>query len=151
MEDIGNWIYFIIAIFWVILSVIGRSRKKAQKQPGQPGSNSTGNQTAKIPGNNENIKTLLDLFTEGETNQYNTPVNVVEEVEKDEQVAEDYSKTEEHDKLDTITEEGTPTTLEDEKELEVDIKEDIIEGFTIENFDVKQAIIYSEILTRKEY
>jgi len=160
-----TWFYIIIVLVSIIISIVSKKQKKLQQQQQRQQQQqkeyseyNTSNREIKQPVY-ERKKTDINDFFE----MFRETVNNEEEFEeeyKEEQKPEVIEEKEEDaeildspvSELDTISEEEVSViesydyNKKDEKTL---IEE--IGKFRLEDFDAKKAVIYSEILNRKNY
>ena len=166
--DGETWFYLIIVLISIIVSIIGRKQKKLQqqqqkqRQQEQQQAYST-SKTAESEFTKpiyESKKTDINDFFEMFKEAVNTEEEVEQEEYEEEQEQELIEKEEEPEildspesELDNVTEEGVSLIEKyDYNEVEDSIIDELEEeGFKPGDFDVKKAIIYSEILNRKHY
>ena len=157
MDDIfDNLIYIVITIVAFGISALGKKKKKdAQKNATVPISNENHVEPKEKPFLS-NLEQLLNdeiHFTDKNIKQENEFEQIIEEVEEKEEVL-DFVPPE------MLDEKGyTPYSIEYEdigsvssnSITDIDITKEEEEEGVLEDFNLKDAIIYSEILNRKEY
>lgn len=148
--DTEIWFYLIIAAISIIISIVGKKKKQAQKasKPYVPYSK---------PVENRNIE-IRDLFDMLDTNIKNdeelTEFENIEELPKERSfINSEVPIDTNNSSLDTIPEEeGEIATFDfNDSKINIEKKVEDIVLFDINTFDIEQAVIYSEILKRKEY
>ncbi|MFC2136819.1 hypothetical protein ACFLTE_01455 [Bacteroidota bacterium] len=162
-----TWFYVIIAIISIVVSIIGKKQKKLQQQKQRQQQQDEYSKSASAerepeqPSYNKGRTDINDFFE-----MFKEAVNEEEEVEDTEEEYEENTEPELIEKeeepevldspvseLDKVTEEGISLIesysydIDESKEIG-DLKE---QGFKLEEFDIKNAIIFSEILNRKQY
>ena len=156
MDDIfDNLIYIVITIVAFGISALGKKKKKdAQKKAAVSTSNETHVEPKEKPFLS-NLEQLLNdeiHFTDKNIKQENEFEQIIEDVEEKEDVVDFVPPKMHDDKKDT------PNSIEYEdignisssSITDKDITKEE-EEVVLEDFNLKDAIIYSEILNRKEY
>jgi len=126
MDDVIQLLVFFVTIVIFIVSAVFKQKKKPEKQ-------------------SSNFESLIETF-----------LGVSPENQSIKQVGEDVFEVESEKKLKTINnnqhtfqEEGIDAIPDSESEIEEDIQDDEVEYGA--SFNLKQAVIYSEILKRKTF
>lgn len=162
-----NIFYILIGIAWVAYSLYSARQKAMQKQQsaGLPPRGPSQSSPLPIPGNQDGGKSLLeDIFREltGETRpdrQVNQPVVVAQPVEakqvqKEKKFSERGEKYEGYSGYKFVSNTETEYTTRDAEgdRTRTDKSEHFVKKDDgIENFDLRKAVIYSELLNRKYF
>lgn len=157
MDDIfDNLIYIIITVVIFIISAIGKNKKKqAQKATGI--TEGTNNEKKDSPFSFSNIERLIkeEMGIEDQ-NKYNDPYeNEVIEEKTGEEVLETVFKEKLDSKKDraysSIEYENTRDVFSSSIESSDLSNEESLEESILDDFNLQDAVIYSEIINRKEY
>lgn len=144
--DIENWVYIIVLLLSVIFSVIGKNRKKNAEPAPSPSFETEEKETTV----KDEMKRLFDYYTEGQTNVFNEQEQeeqmLIDNIEQDDQ-EETFSES----KLDDVGEEGTRTLIAEQEEANSILEVKRKKSTAFKDFNLKQAVIFSEILNRKVY
>lgn len=150
-DNFGNLIYFLILIVTFVISLLGKKKKKRPISVQQNGQFNRQEQTGNsfLPNLEQIIKQEMGIVDTNPYEEYNEP-KIEKEIKEE--------------PIDTIPKEYLDDKSDAPYSIEYDnndlIKEDSIEQQMIieeesetilEDFDLEQAIIFSEILNRKEY
>lgn len=147
--DAEVWFYLIIAAISIIVSIAGKKNKQAKKV-----AKSYTPYSKPVESRNVEIKDLFDMFDINNNDQ--TSYEYKEE--KDLPLDTPYAGSK--DIIDTIdssidsipAEEGEIATFNyNDSDISNEKKKEYVDLFNINNFDIEQAVIYSEVLKRKEY
>jgi len=157
-----NLLYILIGIAWVAYSLYTARQKAIQKQQsaGMPPSGPSQSSPLPIPGNQTGGKNLLDEILRELTGeprpvpqQVEQPVMQVKKV-KDKTVSELNQKLEGHSGYKFIT--SVPTDFPRNDSEEIRKTQGLTEQLSIDEnipkrFDLREAVIYSELLNRKYF
>lgn len=152
--DVDTIIYIVIILASILIGAFGKSRKKQANTTARPSFNPIEEEKA-VPYE----MTFKDLFKESQETPYQEEefyINEAQEEETEDNIEENFNKEildTAESKLDVINEEeGIRSVIVNKKEdisSESEEKEDSSD--ISEDFDVKTAIIYSEILNQKYF
>ena len=159
MDDfLGSLFYIIITVIVVAVSLLGKKKKKVF--PGVPHEFKEDREVEEKPRFFTNLEQLLNQELGIENNVPKYPFEKPKEYEQEfeeekEEILDKVPEKTIDDKLDTLSSIEYENTDEISKDsiAQSEIKgvSDIEEDSTIEEFNLQDAIIYSEILNRKEY
>lgn len=159
MDDIfGNWVYIILLIASFVISALGKKKKKRPNpmisKPSVEPERVEERPTSSL-NFEELIKEQLGIQNEYENDFYETETEpkidttISQVKEKPLDRVPEYMLDDKEDIPFSIEYDNTESEIE--QEIEHEEKEESEEKSILEGFDLQDAVIYSEILNRKEY
>jgi hypothetical protein len=157
----GDYIYILIGIIWVIYSLYSASQKAAQKKQnsGLPPSGPSQSSPLPIPGNQGGGKSLLeDIFRElsGESKPIQqaekpAPIQTVVQPVQVKHVAKPVKSSAQYDRISGYAANYTQKEVQSDRISGANEEQPYKNESYTKKFDLREAVIFSELLNRKYF